>query len=970
MYFPGKNICTPAATVAALLCVAGGFAQGLTLRGEVWAVPDSAALPGATVLTGDGGRINTVCDEAGRFILKGVARRPDTLQVVHLGFAAIKVPFAVPVHGNEVIFGRLYVSETENPIETVVVRGQAPMSVQKGDTTQFNAEAFKAHPDADAGDLITKMPGVVIQSGKIEAQGEPVRRIYVDGKLFFGTDPMAALKNLPADAIESIQFFDEQSEMSRYTGFDDGNSQKVINIVTKTKDREALILKGEASAGADAGEGGGVRYLTGGNFSHFTERQRITLTGLFNNVNTAKFGQNDLLESSEVDDNGNLKNQPAGLRRITGAGVNYSLETKVVKFSGSYFYDRTSSDLVRESERNYFPDPDGDFMSKRSRSSRITSATAVNNRMSFKLELRPDKKNSFELSPRITLYSNDEASSGNEVALQSKTSGTPTDSLSRSSSLNPSLRREYSIAGSAVWSHRFGKPGRSFTSGLDFNFTNVSTDRYRRDLYRDSYNTTTGEWKPARDTIDRLEDQDVANNFMRVRITWSEPIVNRHRVLLNINASRDWGGSDKESNLFDRATGGYTRFEALQSSSFDKDYRSVGGGVGYAFWTKPLSVNAGVDYQNISQLRNEYLPNEVETRFRFTNFQPTFSLKYSIEKSRYLRLRYQGRTILPRIDQMQNVVNTNSAFNWRVGNPDLKPGYQNSLTLFYNASNQQKSTNFTLTLDARANSNYIATITESLPMDTVIYASLYGDTTGRGFRTAVDGIFLHKQTNLDGYFSARSSATYSFVFRPIRSNVNLSASYNFVRAPSIYGSVHNFAMINSGAVRVGVTSNISHNIDFNFYSNTAFNFTGNTSRANSSFLNQNFYYSVNLLFPGGIVLGSLVTWKYYSSSTATGSATSFLLVDAGIGKKFFKRRNGEFRITAYDIFARNKNLLHYIHTTYIEDVRTNTLGRYILARFSYNFNSMTSSPRQGKSSAWKSVEDTDSSRYRSLTDVR
>ena len=32
--------------------------------------------------------------------------------------------------------------------------------MQKGDTTQFNARAFKTNPDATPGDLIEKMPGV------------------------------------------------------------------------------------------------------------------------------------------------------------------------------------------------------------------------------------------------------------------------------------------------------------------------------------------------------------------------------------------------------------------------------------------------------------------------------------------------------------------------------------------------------------------------------------------------------------------------------------------------------------------------------------------------------------------------------------------------------------------------------------------------------------------------------------------
>ena len=56
--------------------------------------------------------------------------------------------------------------------------------IQKGDTTQFNADAYKTMPDADAADLIEKMPTVVVDNGKVQAQGETVKQVLVDGNPF------------------------------------------------------------------------------------------------------------------------------------------------------------------------------------------------------------------------------------------------------------------------------------------------------------------------------------------------------------------------------------------------------------------------------------------------------------------------------------------------------------------------------------------------------------------------------------------------------------------------------------------------------------------------------------------------------------------------------------------------------------------------------------------------------------------
>lgn len=76
------------------------------------------------------------------------------------------------------------------------------------------------------------MPGIMINNGTVQAQGEDVKKKLVDGKPFFGDDPMATLSNLPSDLIEKIEVFDKMSDQAEFTGFDDGDSYKAINIVT------------------------------------------------------------------------------------------------------------------------------------------------------------------------------------------------------------------------------------------------------------------------------------------------------------------------------------------------------------------------------------------------------------------------------------------------------------------------------------------------------------------------------------------------------------------------------------------------------------------------------------------------------------------------------------------------------------------------------------------------------------------
>src|SRR5690606_7623294 len=132
-------------------------------------------------------------------------------------------------------FGTIEMMRQGKDLEAVVIIARAPAAVQKGDTSQFSASQYKVNPDASTEDLIKKMPGITVgKDGTVTAQGEQVRKVTVDGKEFFGDDASAALKNLPSEIVDKIQVFDKLSDQAQMTGVDDGNSEKTINIVTKT----------------------------------------------------------------------------------------------------------------------------------------------------------------------------------------------------------------------------------------------------------------------------------------------------------------------------------------------------------------------------------------------------------------------------------------------------------------------------------------------------------------------------------------------------------------------------------------------------------------------------------------------------------------------------------------------------------------------------------------------------------------
>jgi hypothetical protein len=77
------------------------------------------------------------------------------------------------------------------------------------------------------------MPGIQVdKNGTITAQGETVSRVLVNGKRFLVMIPNWPPVTSP-DIIDKIQVFDDLSDQSKFSGFDDGNRVKTINIITK-----------------------------------------------------------------------------------------------------------------------------------------------------------------------------------------------------------------------------------------------------------------------------------------------------------------------------------------------------------------------------------------------------------------------------------------------------------------------------------------------------------------------------------------------------------------------------------------------------------------------------------------------------------------------------------------------------------------------------------------------------------------
>ncbi len=149
-------------------------------------------------------------------------------------------------------FGNVNLFLKSRLLADVIVKGTIAAIKIKGDTTEFNAAAYKIQPNSKVEDLLKQLPGIQIdKDGKITAQGQTVTKVLVDGEEFFGDDPTLVTKNLRGDMVDKVQLFDKKSDQAAFTGIDDGIKNKTLNIKLKEDKKQGYFGKVDGGGASD-----------------------------------------------------------------------------------------------------------------------------------------------------------------------------------------------------------------------------------------------------------------------------------------------------------------------------------------------------------------------------------------------------------------------------------------------------------------------------------------------------------------------------------------------------------------------------------------------------------------------------------------------------------------------------------------------------------------------------------------------
>lgn len=819
-------------------------------------------------------------------------------------------------------------------LQEVIVKSGSYMRI-KGDTIAYLADSFKVSANANVEELLKKLPGITVdKSGKITAMGETVTNVLVDGEEFFGDDPGLAIKNLRADAVKEVQVFDKKSEQATFTGIDDGNTQKTINLKLKEDKKRGYFGKIDMAGGLLKNIED--RYNTNIMASSFKGKRKIS--GYVLNGNTGqeglswqdndKFGSNDNF-NVDIDDGGGVSfnytggnsaddepdvNTQNGFTKNQNIGGQYSNkwnDKHSFNFSPKY-NEQVYSNLQNTYLRTYIGDSVLYY-----NSDKYTDVVRNNIKTSMIYEGKFDSSNSFKITNRINQYHT--VSSENELAENKSETGT-TKSISDNSANK--VIDKIAMSGNAIFRHKFKKARRTFSISANWSLIKSNGDLFLNNIT--DINNGSGFYTV---NTNQFIQSDKSTQSLGTKVTYTEPLSKKVSWEISNELAFSGGKNDQSTYAYNGTTNKYDESVDSLTNNFRNKIFTITPSTKFNYDTKKLKLNIGAgvgftkfDLDDITFSKN-YIRN-------FTNFFPAANATYTIKSNSNLRFRYNGNTTQPTINQLQPLRNNNDFLNQYIGNADLKPSFTHRINLSYNTYDFIKDRFIFTSLNMDATQNDISN-----------HKTIYTQS----------GKTINQPINTNGNLSVSLWSGFGSKFKKgniryfIGPNLSYRKSAEIISTVDIVNSSEVLKTINSttNVVSAMLTTNLSKSKDkkYDLTLNNDFGFNQGSSTLSTS----NYHFMTNTLSAEATVyvkkvwsINSNYEYNYRQKTQGALKNLNNHLLNAKLQRNF---KNDEFSmyVTARDILNQNIGVDMSFYSNTYSEVTNQRLRRYWMIGFVWNF---------------------------------
>ena len=852
----------------------------IRISGRVYDNERREFLSGASIAclyAGDSSRAAfTFTDKNGSFRLEGLSPAGYYLYVTYLGYQPVwkqvKMQDSIIDLGN-IIMHRMGL--TLDPVN--IVEARPPVRMTK-DTVSFNARSFKTRAHSLLEELFKKIPGVVVDGeGNISINGEPVKAILINGRPFFEGDPKLVVKNLQAYLVDKIQLIDRKVKERDPAVFNDGQTEKAINITIKEKWLE--LLTGQLMAGYGTDD----RFAVKAGLHRFTSHQQLAFFANGDNVNGYQNGKTI---------------GGGGILRAWNTNLSYSADlNEKININSSYRMEEGLKMDQRNSTRQFFVQDSGYYYNQQSGQQSHNLRHAVTTRLSYKIDSSSTLVAGSYLSftSANDLVKNEHASYGNQSQL-----------LDSGSMKNTNRNKGYGIGNSLTFTRKFGAGGRALNVLLDYSISNTSGEMYN--LSDTRYVHDNGVEIP--DTLNQHQELNSYNRQLQFMITYTGPVFKDHLLNISYGLTNFKSPSNKSAYDFNPTTNHYDQLNDSLSSHFES------GRVNHLAILGLRTEKQKYDYSfSLLIMHTTLTTSDVQakesTRLRNVAWMPGAYLGYAFTNNKRLRFSYNGSPELPAAEQLQPVPDNSNPLFIKKGNPGLKPGSYHQFNVYYNSFNPTSLRSFSLGINGGFAVNQV--------IDAISIDSLNRQ--------------ISQPMNISGAYNLLAYASNSFPVKKtktlIKTNTTIACYNNINEVNGVKGNSKNLSLTQS----IGYSYSYKECFDFNTSANFSYN-RAQYAVAATNYFNYSGSFDGNMNLPGGFIIGTTLNYML-ATGRGAGYNTDCLMWNGFVSKTLFKKRQGLIKLQGFDLLNRNVSISRNTGRDYIEDVQTKVLQRFCLFSFTY-----------------------------------
>ncbi|MBS1629047.1 MAG: TonB-dependent receptor [Bacteroidetes bacterium] len=819
-------------------------------------------------------------------------------------------------------------------LQEFVFTKRASAIAVKGDTIEFAADSFSAGSGASVEDMLKRLPGLQVdKDGKITAQGEQVKKVLVDGEEFFSDDPAVVTQNLQAAVVDKVQVYDKKSDQALFTGIDDGDLTKTINLMLKEDKKKGLIGKVEAGGGPSLSPDQKDGFYEGqAMINLFRGKRQLSAFGIASNTGKAglnwddrnQYGgetgsfsydedegiQTSTIISDDLSGGWDGRFSGEGLPSVWTGGLHYAdkWDDNKKHVSANYRYAKNNINAEGSSTTIYVL-PDSQYVASEKHSSFSTAQRQGGNGL-FEWSIDSTSDLKFYANGN---YTQRESSSGSHSETRGASGG-----LINSGDRNSSTESHtQSLSSTLSYRKKFAKKGRNLSAQLSLNSQASDGIGYLQSF--NSFYTAGG----SSDSINQRKTSSGNNFSLNLQLSYTEPLSKHSFLSFRYGAVRSDSRSERFS--FNRAGADWSQdFDSVYSSSYGYDVLTQNGAASLRFVFGKYNINVGGQFFHTDWQQQDRLQQDSSRSRSYNNFAPTASLRYEFSKRSRLNFSYSGSTRQPSLDQIQPLRQNNDPLNISIGNPDLRQEFRNNFRLSYHA-NKPLSGQY---LYLSASGSYVN--------DALSQADFF-DAQGR---------HTYQYVNLDGNWNSWFWGGYYFKISALDLSVGFNSNLSFSHSKAIVNGQANTTQNNNYGGGFSLSRNWKKG-DKEVFSiemepgYTWHDYHASLSSALSSYWTANLSANLFALLPLKLELRSNAWYDLREQTQVFSQNNNVLRWDASIGRKFFKGNKLELRATIHDILNQNIGYSRDADVSSISESRYTTIRRHALLSLIYHFNGGT-----------------------------